>query len=91
LDDDELVDVDGVDEAVFLVDSAGPEVGEVAGEAFGLAGAGAGIAGGFGDEPFDPGEGLAVAGPAALVGPAIWGEDDLHSASSCGSVSPARN
>ena len=62
LDDDEFVALDGVGEAVFLVGAAGPEAGEIAGEAFGLAGADAGIAGGFGDEPVDPGEGLAVAG-----------------------------
>jgi hypothetical protein len=39
-----------------LVDAAAPEAGEVAGEAFGIAGAG--VAGGFGDEPVDPGQGL---------------------------------
>ena len=62
LNGDEVVVLDGVDEAVFLVDAAGPEAGQVAGEALGFAGADAGIAGGFGDEPVDPGEGLAVAG-----------------------------
>ena len=39
LDDDEVVGVDGVDDAVFLVDAAGPEAGQVAGEASGFAGA----------------------------------------------------
>ena len=40
LDDHELVALDGVDEAVFLVDAPGPEAGQITGEAFRLAGAG---------------------------------------------------
>src|SRR5829696_3822464 len=91
LDDDEFVGLDRVDQAVFVVDASGPEAGEVAGEAFGLAGAGTGVAGGFGDEAVDTGQDFALTGPAGVVGPAVRGEDDLHSASSWRSVSPARS
>jgi hypothetical protein len=68
LDDDEVVVLDGVDEpAVFLVDAAGPEAGQVAGETFRFAGADTTVAGRFADEAVDPGESLSVAGPAAVI------------------------
>src|SRR5712691_10223293 len=89
LDDYKLVLLHRVDEAVLLVDAAGPVAGEVAAEPFWLAGACAWGAAGLRDQSVDPVERFALAGPAYVVLPSVGSEGDFHSTSSCFSIAPA--
>src|SRR5439155_2482937 len=83
LDDDQRAVVHGVDQAMLLVDAAGPVAGEVSAEPFRLAGANARIPAGLDDQAVDPVEDLTVTGPADVVVPAVGSEGDLHSRNSC--------
>ena len=89
LEDDQVVTVDEVDQAVFLGDAARPGPGEHVAKRLGFADPGDRVAQGVVDEPVDPFEGLPVScQPVGVVRPPVGGEDQPHRTRSCGSRWP---
>ncbi|GAB47568.1 hypothetical protein MOPEL_021_00030 [Mobilicoccus pelagius NBRC 104925] len=91
LEDDEVVAVDEVDEAVLLGDPTGPCPGQHVAQGLGLADAGGRVAQRVVDEPVDPRETLPVRRQSAgVVVRAVGGEDELHGSRSCSTRMPER-
>ena len=76
LQDDKVVTVDEVNEAVLVGDASRPGAGEGVAQLFGFADTGERVAQGVGGEPVDARDVLTVGGePVGVVGPAVRGED----------------